>query len=137
MPAPIAAEDRFAVADLLARYCWFIDEGQATEWAALFTDDGALEGALAEPVRGTAALADFAATLYRTNKGKSRHQFGNLWLEPGPDSNTLIARFYNQISTWDGAETRLKGMALSTATLRRDGAGEAWRMAVNVLDVRR
>jgi len=36
----ITAEDRFAIQDLYARYCYTVDQGDAEGWADTFTDDG-------------------------------------------------------------------------------------------------
>jgi bifunctional aromatase (cyclase/dehydratase) len=130
MTAPVAMEDMFAVQDLLGRYCWHLDEGRGEAWADLYTDDGIFEGTRPEPVCGRAALSRVPPELRERTRGKMRHLYGNLYVEQGPDANTLIARFYNQLSNWaDGG--KLFMLALSTATLVRSAPGEPWRIQRN------
>jgi bifunctional aromatase (cyclase/dehydratase) len=130
MTAPVAMEDMLAVQDLLGRYCWHLDEGRGEAWADLYTDDGIFEGTRPEPVCGRAALSRVAPELWARTQGKMRHQYGNLYLEQGADANTLVARFYNQLSNWaDGG--KLFMLALSTATLVRSAPGEPWRIQRN------
>jgi hypothetical protein len=127
----VQIEDRLAVEDLLARYCWFVDENRGKEWAALFVEDGILEGVSPQPIAGRAALEGFPGQVHAGNGGSIRHQFGNLYIDPGPGQQTLTAHFYNQITFWDGDGTRLRSLALSTATIVRAGANGPWRIARN------
>jgi len=55
-------DDRDAIRELLALYCWYIDTGVAEEWADLYTEDGRFEGNGA-PIVGREALRAFASTL--------------------------------------------------------------------------
>jgi bifunctional aromatase (cyclase/dehydratase) len=130
MTTPVAMEDVLAVQDLLGRYCWHLDEGRGEAWAELYTEDGVFEGTRPEPVCGRAALSRVAPELHARTHGKMRHQYGNLWIERGADENTLVARFYNQLSNWtDGG--KLFMLALSTATLVRAAPEEPWRIQRN------
>lgn len=113
------------VQELLARYCWYVDEGRGAEWAALYTDDGVFEGTRPEPVCGRAALAEVPVQLQEQFGGRLRHQFSNLYLEPSEDQNALIAKYYNQIGTWDGGP-KLLMLAVTTASLIREGADSPW-----------
>jgi uncharacterized protein (TIGR02246 family) len=54
------SEDRDAIRDLYARYCFHIDTGTAEQWAALFTPQGEF-GGVGDPVIGTEALTAFAS----------------------------------------------------------------------------
>lgn len=63
MTSVTATEDRDAIRDLYARYCWHIDTGAADEWADCFTDDGEFLVEGGEPLVGREALRAFAASL--------------------------------------------------------------------------
>lgn len=54
-------EDRDAIKELTARYCWHVSHGEGEQVAKLFTDDGVLDvpGAANGPVRGMEALLKF------------------------------------------------------------------------------
>jgi hypothetical protein len=132
MNKPVSLDDANAINDLLARYCWYFDEGRGEEWAGLYAEDGVLEGSRPEPVRGRAALASIAADSYARFGGRLRHHHGNVYLEYGEDVNAVIARFYNQVSTWTGGGGGvLLMMAISTATLVRSGRDGSWRIRKN------
>jgi hypothetical protein len=130
MPKPVSIEDNLAIQDLLGRYCWYVDENKADEWAALYTEDGIFEGAGPQAAQGTEALKHIPAGVYAGGQGKMRHQYGNLWMEYGADENTLVANFYNQIITWGGGG-KLNALAVCTATLVRTPGG--WRIKKNSL----
>jgi hypothetical protein len=132
MSDQVSVEDTLAVQDLLGRYCWYVDENRGEDWAALYTEDGVFEGTRPEPVIGTAALAQVPAGIHKHFEGRMRHQWGNLYLEQGDDGNTLVARFYNQISVWrDGGSLLM--LAVSTARLVRADASAPWRIARNTI----
>jgi uncharacterized protein (TIGR02246 family) len=57
------AEDRDAIRDLYARYCWNIDSGAADAWAECFSEDGEFVVEGGEPLLGRGALRAFAASL--------------------------------------------------------------------------
>ena len=132
MPKPVSIEDNLAIQDLLGRYCWYVDENKADEWAALYTEDGIFEGAGPQAAQGTEALKHIPAGVWAGGQGKMRHQYGNLYIDQGDDANTLVARFYNQIITW-GAGGKLNALAVCTATLVRTGAGAPWKIKKNSL----
>jgi hypothetical protein len=134
MSKPVPMEDVLAVQDLLGRYCWYLDENRGEDWAALYTDDGVFEGTRPLPVCGRAALLKVPGDGWRYMQGKMRHQYGNLYVEPGDNDHTLTARFYNQVSTWsDGG--KLLMLAQCTATLVRDQARAPWRIRRNSIVV--
>jgi hypothetical protein len=129
----VPLDDVLAVQDLLGRYCWFLDEGRGEDWAALYTEDGVFEGTRPQPVIGRTALATVPPELRERGQGKLRHQYGNLYLERGADDNTLVARFYNQLSHWSGSGGQLFMLAVSTAILVRAGPDAAWRIRRNTI----
>jgi uncharacterized protein (TIGR02246 family) len=60
---PTIAEDRDAIRDLFARYCFYVDTGAAEEWAATFTDDAEFSTGGGDPLVGRQALTSFAESL--------------------------------------------------------------------------
>jgi hypothetical protein len=127
----IPMQDILAVQDLLARYCWHIDEGQGAEWAALYTQDGVFEGTRPEPVVGRKALREVPTQNWLRMEGRMRHQVTNLYVDRGEHENELVARFYNQLSVWKGNGGMLLMLALSTARLVREDTGAPWRIRHN------
>jgi 3-phenylpropionate/cinnamic acid dioxygenase small subunit len=57
-----ASEDKDAIRELLAEYCFRLDGGQFADMAALFTEDGTWETAFGKAT-GRASIADFARGL--------------------------------------------------------------------------
>jgi uncharacterized protein (TIGR02246 family) len=55
----MSAEDRLDIFDLFARYAWSYDTGDAPGMAALFTEDGAMEGMDGRRFQARAAIAGF------------------------------------------------------------------------------
>lgn len=68
MPNP--AEDRDAIRELLAEYCFRLDGGDFAGMAALFTEDGVWDTAFGKAA-GRAAIADLARSL-RERAGSER-----------------------------------------------------------------
>lgn len=56
-------EDRDAIRDLYARYCYYIDSGHAEEWAATFTKDADFFTGIGDPLVGQEALRTFASSI--------------------------------------------------------------------------
>ena len=59
---PTALEEKDAIREVLAEYCFRLDDSQFTEMAALFTADGSWDTAFGK-VTGRAAIADLARSL--------------------------------------------------------------------------
>ncbi len=59
---PTAIEEKDAIREVLAEYCFALDGGRYDDMAALFTEDGTWETAFGKPT-GRAAIADFARGL--------------------------------------------------------------------------
>jgi len=135
MTLAVSTEDFLAVQDMLGRYAWYVDGNRGDDWASLYTADGVFEGTRPEPVIGREALALVPGQIWAHGKGKMRHQFGNLYVEPGADENRLVARFYNQVSLWGDGGGKLLMMALSTASLVRSAPGSAWKIERNSIEV--
>ena len=67
---PTAAEDKDAIRELMAEYCFRLDDGRYDEMAALFTEDGTWETAFGQAT-GRAAIAKLAADI-RARAGADR-----------------------------------------------------------------
>jgi uncharacterized protein (TIGR02246 family) len=59
---PTAVEDKDAIREVLAEYCFRLDDGRFAEMAALFTDDGTWDTAFGKAT-GRAAIAELARSL--------------------------------------------------------------------------
>ena len=70
---PTAVDDKEAIRELLAEYCFRLDDGRFAEMAALFTEDGTWDTAFGKAV-GPAAIAALAQSL-RERAGAARHQY--------------------------------------------------------------
>ena len=69
---PSAAEDKDAIRELLAEYCFRLDDGRFAEMAALFTEDGTWDTAFGKAT-GRAAIAELARSLReRTEQPRPR-----------------------------------------------------------------
>ena len=59
---PTAVEDKEAIREVLAEYCFRLDDGRFAEMAALFTEDGTWDTAFGKAT-GRAAIAELASSL--------------------------------------------------------------------------
>ena len=57
---PTAVEDKDAIREVLAEYCFRLDDGRFAEMAALFTESGTWDTAFGRAT-GRTAIADLAA----------------------------------------------------------------------------
>ncbi len=73
---PTAAEDKDAIRELMAEYCFRLDEGRYDDMAALFTEDGTWDTAFGKAT-GRAAIADLARGI-RTRAGAERPRAAHL-----------------------------------------------------------
>lgn len=73
---PTAAEDKDAIRELLAEYCFRLDDGRFADMAALFTEDGTWDTAFGK-ASGRAAIAELARSL-RERAGASRPRAAHL-----------------------------------------------------------
>ena len=65
---PTAVEDKDAIREVVAEYCFRLDGGRFAEMAALFTEDGTWDTAFGKAT-GRAAIAELASSL-RTRAGQ-------------------------------------------------------------------
>ena len=65
---PTAVEDKDAIREVLAEYCFRLDEGRFAEMAALFTEDGTWDTAFGKAA-GRVAIAELARSLRARAEG--------------------------------------------------------------------
>ncbi len=106
----IAAEDQLAIHDLLARYCFYLDQGDGHSWANLFADNGAFHGRAAEPVREYENLRAVPEAAYQRHKGMLRHQMTAVILEPGTTADEVSIRCGCLVTDWQEGD-HLHGFA--------------------------
>jgi 3-phenylpropionate/cinnamic acid dioxygenase small subunit len=73
---PTAVEDKDAIRELMAEYCFRLDDGRYDDMAALFTEDGAWDTAFGKAT-GRAAIAGLARDL-RVRAGADRPRAAHL-----------------------------------------------------------
>jgi uncharacterized protein (TIGR02246 family) len=109
-----SSEDREEIRDLVARYCLYIDTGQADRWAALWTEDGEFDLGDGHVVSGRAALGEHAAQM---PAGQTHHLAINLVIDVDKDQATceestiltskgaiiMVARVHDECRRVDGA----------------------------------
>ena len=89
---PTAVEDKDAIREVLAEYCFRLDDGRFAEMAALFTEDGTWDTAFGKAT-GWAAIAELARSL------RARAE------EPRPRAVHLVT---NIATTLDGARAQVR-----------------------------
>jgi 3-phenylpropionate/cinnamic acid dioxygenase small subunit len=73
---PTAVEDKDAIRELMAEYCFRLDDGRYAEMAALFTEDGTWDTAFGKAT-GRAAIAELARSI-RARTGAERPRAAHL-----------------------------------------------------------
>jgi hypothetical protein len=117
----LTAQDRLEILDLMGRYNFAIDFGQAKDWADCFTDDGVFESPLSM-VSGRAELVAFAEA-GASAKG-IRHWVNNVVL--AGDGAAATADVYLNLFQFggeDGPRTLVAGRYADTLTK----ASGAWK----------
>src|SRR5271165_7433286 len=110
---PTAVEEKDAIREVLAEYCFRLDDGRFAEMAALFTEDGTWDTAFGKAT-GRAAIAELARSL------RARAE------EPRPRAVHLVT---NIATTLDGdrAQVRSNWMVMQNSPQGpRVGSGGAY-----------
>ena len=122
----VTTEDRSAILDLLARYCWLVDEGDADGWTALWTKDGKFTG-VPQPLEGHDQLRQMPPGFYAMGDGKLRHVFTNIVVDGGKTADEATAKGY--MTVYDlrpGNNGKIMVFIRSNYTLARQGGG--WKI---------
>jgi hypothetical protein len=123
----VSLEDRAKVEDLLARYCFFVDEGESDAWADLWTEDGIFAGATPKPVAGREALKGVPIW---SQSGGCRHSLVNLIMDYGETNDEMIVRGYNLVTNWlDDAKLGV----LSVVRYHLVRRGDIWKIKSNAV----
>ena len=120
----LTSDDRSAIQDLLARYCWHFDEGEGDAWADLWTVDGSFTG-IPDPAHGRETLRQLPAGFHGMFAGRMRHQIVNVAADPGPAADQAEVRAYSLLSDWREAG-KLFAFAKLSMQLRR--VSGAWKI---------
>ena len=121
----VIGQDRDEIAAILARYCWSFDAGDGDAYAALWTEDGVLEG-FGEPSRGHDALKLAVAQSFEQLGGKTRHHLHNVVMERRGGGGEVHVKGYNLVTKWGDAPTLFAMVEQRFVMVRADGA---WKIA--------
>ena len=127
MGKKVTLEDRAEVQDVLARYCFFVDEGEADAWADLWTPDGVFAGVSPQPIVGREALKSVPPT---SLAGGCRHALANLIIEYGDSDDDIVVRCYNLVTAWL-KDAELNCLAVARYHLVR--RGDTWKIKSNAV----
>jgi 3-phenylpropionate/cinnamic acid dioxygenase small subunit len=125
MARKVTLEDRAEVQDVLARYCWHVDEGDSDAWADLWTEDGVFAGVTRDPLRGREALKMVPGW---SLSGGCRHKLVNLIIEYGDNTDEIVVRCYNFVSSWLD-DAKFNSFAVARYHLVR--RGDTWKIKSN------
>ena len=125
----LAAGDRLAILELLARGLRALDGGDGEAAAACFTADGALHVPPHGRFEGHAAIVAFVRAHEAANERGNRHWTNNVILERGAGGEARLACYLLGLDLGAGADggPAIAWLALADARLRVEG-GE-WRFA--------
>jgi hypothetical protein len=111
----LTLEDRVEIQELIARYCWATDTGDAEARAATFTPNAVFDGWIGI-LEGRAAIADQIASGWRKaivsgqvgSRGRLQHWVTNLFIEG--DGQRATARCYFVLIQGQRDEAHMTGM---------------------------
>ena len=128
----IKNEDRSAIVELLARYCWLVDSGDGDGWADLWTEDGKFTG-LPDPLEGKDALRQLPPGFHGMADGKLRHIITNIVVEPGKNADEATAKGYSSVYDLRAGAGSVMSFALVTYTVVRKGG--QWKIKALHADI--
>jgi hypothetical protein len=135
----LSAEDCEAIRQLVARYNFAVDLGDAEGWADTFLPEGVFEcvgvpegSPLGGRHQGRAALVAYATTHHRLNGGRARHWNWNLLIE-GDGERATLRCYLAALVAGQGDGARLVATGIYTDRLARTAAG--WRFASRRIEV--
>ncbi len=136
MDKPISVADYVAIQNILGKYQWLVDEGDADGWASLFTEDGVFASAfLTDHPTGHAQLKATVKETERMFGDRMRHLMGSCFMEYGATTDHVHVKYYSLVTTWKKDEgPRFFCFALYTTDLvQRDDGWKITRAATQVL----
>lgn len=121
----VSIQDRSAATDLLARYCFYVDEGMTEEWLDLWEEDGVFFGTRSAPVVGHEALR---ASPEGSLAGGMRHYLCNVFLDYADSEDEITAIGYNLILSWKNSPAIFANAVVRYTLVRR---GDRWKIKSN------
>ena len=96
-------EEKDAIREVMARYCFALDDGQFADMAALFTEDGTWQTFFGKAT-GRQAIADFAAGLrvHRTDNPRAIHHVTNIVITLDGDTAKVRSNWTTVQNSPDG-----------------------------------
>ena len=129
---PTAVEDKEAIREVLAEYCFRLDDGRFAEMAALFTEDGTWDTAFG-PATGRAAIAELASSL-RTRGEQPRpravHLVTNIAITLDGDRASVRSNWMVMQSSPQGPRIGSGGAYLDEMVR----SGTSWRLRYRKID---
>ncbi|MBO9581695.1 MAG: nuclear transport factor 2 family protein [Sphingobium sp.] len=115
----LTAEDRLAILDLMARYSWAYDDGNAEAYAAVFTPDGILADEFSILGTGRDEIKQ-ALKLFIDQRGSDlwRHYNDQHLFEVGPD-RVRIRSYWMVVSTNISGESHVLGQGRYVTEVQR------------------
>jgi 3-phenylpropionate/cinnamic acid dioxygenase small subunit len=95
----LTLNDHTQIHQLIARYCWLVDEGEGDAWANLWTVDGSFTG-IPEPLQGQEALRTMPGGFFGIAQGKLRHHITNVLVSPDDRDGHVQVKAYSMVSDW-------------------------------------
>ena len=117
-----AIEDKDAIRELMAEYCFRLDEGRYEDMAALFTEDGTWDTAFGK-ASGRAAIATLAADIRAhagTNRPRAAHLVTNIVIVLEGERARVRSNWMVMQNSPDGPRIG-SGGAYHDEIVRRDG----------------
>lgn len=127
----LTLDERQAIADLLYRFYWLVDQGRAAEVADLFTADATITFGPGAPAPGTISGADIRPSMVARQAMThvtTRHLLSNIAMEKNADGSVAVTSLLTLFRSDD--ETRSptpRTVADVEETVVRDQG--AWRIA--------
>jgi len=128
---PSALEEKDAIREVLAEYCFRLDDGKFAEMAALFTEDGTWHTAFGKAT-GRAAIAELAASLRRGSAPRPRaiHHVTNVVIALDGDAAKIR-------SNWTTVQNSPEGPKIGSGGAYADEmvkAGGRWLFRYRTID---
>ena len=124
-------EEKDAIREVMARYCFALDDGRFADMAALFTEDGTWQTFFGKAT-GRKAIAEFAAGLraHRTDNPRAIHHVTNIVITL--DGDTAKVR-----SNWTTVQNAPEGPKIGSGGAYDDEMvkiGGAWFFKYRTID---
>ncbi|MDQ2804479.1 MAG: nuclear transport factor 2 family protein [Pseudomonadota bacterium] len=127
-----AVEDKDAIREVLAEYCFRLDADRFAEMAALFTEDGTWDTAFGEAT-GREAIAELARSISARWKGTHRavHQVSNIVIKLDGARAEVRSNWVAVQNSSDGPKIG-SGGAYADEMAKSDGT---WRFRLRTIDL--